>query len=100
MKHLFEGRTHLLKNIASTAACQTAHPFKRGKECAIEKQIAGKWHIITLQEGIEYVDHELFTNRFHVAHYGGCAVLFNKDTFFPDVKVKSIYLHDTRRVFA
>ena len=27
----------------------------------------------------------------------GCAVLFNKDTFFPDVKVKSIYLHDTRR---
>ena len=24
-------------------------------------------------------------------------MLFNKDTFFPDVKVKSIYLHDTRR---
>ena len=46
---------------------------------------------------IEYADHELLTNRFHVTHYGGCAVLFNKDTFFPDVKVKSIYLHDTRR---
>ena len=43
-------------------------------------------------------DHELLTNRFHVTHYGGCAVLFNKDTFFPDVKVKSIYLHDIRRV--
>ena len=27
---------------------------------------------------------------------GGCAVSFNKDTF-PDDKVKSIYLHDTRR---
>ena len=25
-------------------------------------------------------------------------MLFNKDTFFPDVKVKSIYLHDIRRV--
>ena len=27
-----------------------------------------------------------------MTHYGG------KDTFFPDVKVKSIYLHDVRRV--
>ena len=70
---------------------------RRGKEGAIENQIAGKWHIITLQEAIEYVDHKLLTNRFHVTHYEGCAVLFNKDTFFPDVKVKSIYLHDTRR---
>ena len=52
----------------------------------------------TLQEAIEYVDHELLTNRFHVTHYGGRAVLFKKDTFFPDVKVKSIYLHDIRRV--
>ena len=71
---------------------------RRGREGAIEKQIARKWHIITLQEAIEYVDHELITNRFHVTHYGGCAVLFNKDAFFPDVKVNSIYLHDMRRV--
>ena len=70
---------------------------RRGKEGEIEKQIAWKWHIITLQEAIEYVDHELLTNRFHVTHYGGCAMLFNNDTFFPDVKVKSIYLHETRR---
>ena len=55
-----------------------------------------KWHIITLQETIEYVDHELLTNRFHVTHYGGCAVLLHKDTFFPDVKVTSIFLHDNR----
>ena len=48
---------------------------RRGKEGAIEKQIAGKWHIITLQEAIEYVDHELLTNRFHVTHYGGCSAL-------------------------
>ena len=71
---------------------------RRGREGAAEKQIAGKWHVITLQEAIEYVDHELLANRFHVTHYGGCAVLFNKDTFFPDVKVKSIYLHDVRSV--
>ena len=71
--------------------------FPRGKAGAIEKQIAGKWHVITLQEAVDYVDHELLTNRFHVTDYGGCTVLFNKDTFFPQVEVKSIFLHDTRR---
>ena len=44
-----------------------------------------------------FVDHELLTNRFHVTHYGGRAVLFNKNTFNPDVEVESSYLHDTRR---
>ena len=37
----------------------------------------------------------ILTNRFHVTHYGGFAVLFNKDTFFSDIKVSSICLHDT-----
>ena len=27
----------------------------------------------------------------------GSAILFNKDTFYPNIDVKSIYLHDTRR---
>ena len=40
---------------------------------------------------------KLLTNRFHVTHYAGCAILFNKDTFYPNVDVKSMYLHDTRR---
>ena len=62
---------------------------RRGKEGAIEKQI-------TVQEAIKYADHELLTIRFHVTHHGGCAVLFNEDTFLPDVKVTSIYLHDKR----
>ena len=70
---------------------------RRRKEDAFEQEIAGMWHIITLQEASEYVDHELLTNRFHVTHYAGCAVLFNKDTFHPNVDVKSTYLHDTRR---
>ena len=39
---------------------------RSGREGAIEKQVAEKWHVITLQEAIEYVDHELLTNRFHV----------------------------------
>ena len=56
-----------------------------------------KWHIVTLQEASDYVDHDILRERFHVTHYAGCAILFNKDTFHPDINVKSIYLHDTRR---
>ena len=48
--------------------------LRRGKEDAFEQQIA-------LQEASDYVDHELLTNRFHVTHCAGCAILFNKDTF-------------------
>ena len=48
----------------------------------MEKHIAVKWHIITLQEATEYPEHEFLTNRFHVTHYGGCTILFSKDTFF------------------
>ena len=70
---------------------------RRGKEDAFEKQIAGRWHVTTLQEASEKVDHDILTGRFHVTHYGGCAILFNKDTFNPNIDVKSIYLHDTRR---
>ena len=51
----------------------------------------------TSQQASEYVDHDLLTNRIHVTHYAGCSILFNKDTFYPNVDVKSIYLHDTRR---
>ena len=71
--------------------------LRRGKEDAFVKQIAGKWHIIKIQEASEYVDNDILTNRFHVTHDGGCAVLFSEDTFCPDIDVKSIYFHDTRR---
>ena len=36
---------------------------RRGKKDAFEKQIAGKWHIITLQEVSDYVDHDILTGR-------------------------------------
>ena len=70
---------------------------RRGKEDAFDKQIAGRWHVITLQEASEHVDHDILTCRFHVTHYGGRAILFNKDAFYPNIDVKSIYLNDTRR---
>ena len=57
---------------------------KRRKEDVFEKQIAGRWHVISLQEASEYVDHDILTGRFHVTHYGGCAILFDKDIFYPN----------------
>ena len=71
---------------------------RHGKEGAIEKHIAGKWHVITLQEAIEYLDSEYLRNLFYVTQYAGCAILFNKDTFHQDIKVTSVYLHDTREM--
>ena len=101
---------HLLRLTASTKKMPNRSPVqkrlsiynwnpgpRRGKEDAFEKQIAGKWHVITPQEASEYVDHDILTNRFHVTHYGGCAILYNKDTLYPNIDVKSLYLHDTRR---
>ena len=71
---------------------------RRGKEHACEKKKTNCRKVAYhLQEASDYVDHELLTNRFHVTLYAGCAVLFNKDTFYPNVDVKSIYIHDTRR---
>ena len=49
------------------------------------------------KEQLSLSTHDTLTNRFHVTHYGGCAILFNKDTFYPNIDVKSLYLHDTRR---
>ena len=67
---------------------------RRGKPGAIEEDIAGKWHVMALQEGIEYLQHECLTNHFCTTHFAGCAIFFNKDTCHSDIKVK--YLHDTR----
>ena len=61
---------------------------RRGTLGAIESHVAGKWHVIALQEAIAYLQHETLTNRFHISHIAGYAVLFNKDTFCPDVRVK------------
>ena len=84
-------------SIASTTLCQ---PFTRADtpqhlelepstlEGVIEKHIG-------LQEAIEYLQHECLTNHFYITHFAGCAFLFNKDTFHSDIKVKSIYFHDS-----
>ena len=63
---------------------------RRGKEDPFEKQIAVRWHVITLQEASDYVDHDILAGRFHVTDNAGCAILFNKDTFYTNIDVKSI----------
>ena len=69
---------------------------RRGREGASAEHIAGKWHVIALQEAIEYLQHESITNHFYITRFAGCAVMFNKDTFHSDTTAKSIYLHDDR----
>ena len=109
-KHQKGDLLHLLKQTVSTnillpdQLCRRDSASTTGtldpdaeKKIPFEKQIAEKWHVITLQEASEYVDHDILTGRFHVTHCAGCAILFNKDTFYPNIDVKSIYLHDTRR---
>ena len=61
-------------------------PLRR-KEGAIEKRIAGRWHITTPREASEYFEHVLLTSQFHVTHYAGFAILYKKETSC---------LHDTR----
>ena len=80
------------------SVCNWNPGLQRSTEDAIEKQVAGKWHLITLQEASHCVEHEILHEHLHVTHFTGCAALFDRDTFFPNVDVKSIYLHDTRRV--
>ena len=36
--------------------------------------------------------HQDITRQFHVAHFNGCATLFNQHTLEPDLEVKSIYV--------
>ena len=51
-----------------------------------------KWQIVTLQEAYDYVDHDIPHERFQVTHFVGCAILFNKDTFYPDIRVISTFM--------
>ena len=89
----------LLSPMASTNTFLLNHLCRRGSASTTGTlgPIAGNWHIVTLQEASDHVEHDILQERFHVTHFVGCAILFNKDTFYPDISVKSIYLHDTRR---
>ena len=98
--------------ITSTTTCLTVHLYKKGsasttgiqdpdvEEKALlrsKSQASGMSSHCRKRLSMLTTSFSRTGSRFHVTHYGGCAVLFNEDTFFPDVKVKSIYLHDIRR---
>ena len=64
----------LIVYLCRSGSASTTGTLRRGKEDAFEKHIAGRWHIITLQEASEYVDHEILRKRLHVTHLVGCAI--------------------------
>ena len=74
--HFDKNMPHRSTEQTRLSVCSWNRGPRRGKEGATERHIAGKWHIITSQEAIEYLEHDFLTNRFHVTHYGGCAVFF------------------------
>ena len=54
--------------------------------------LAGPWHTVALPESIEFLEADATTRQFRVAHFRGRATLVNKDTFEPDLQVKSTYV--------
>ena len=101
---------HLLKHLASTSSSLLNHQCRRGsvfttgtlvthveRKTHLRNKLREKWHIDTLQEASDYVEHDILQERIHVTHFAGCAILFNKDTFYPDISAESIYLHDMSR---
>ena len=82
----------LLEQTRISILCWNLAP-RRGRLGAIEEHIAGKWHIITSKEAIEYLQHKCLMNQLYITHLAGCALLFNKDTFRSDVRVNSVYIH-------
>ena len=109
VKLMKEDRLHLLRHMASTNTFLLNHLCRGGsasttgtlgpdEERRMLRETNGGevWHLVILQEASDCVEHEILHERFHVTHFAGCAILFNKDTFYPDISVKSIYLHDTR----
>ena len=73
----------LLCRAQSTKSClaTTIRLVRRRREGAFEEHTAGKWHVIALQEAIEYLQQESLTNHFYITHHAGCAVMVNKDAF-------------------
>ena len=65
---------------------------KRVSLGTIRNHIARPWHIVASQESIKFLEDDGIENQAHVAHFHGCATVFNKDTFEPDLRVKSIYV--------
>ena len=77
MKHKTEDTPHPILNIALTTKCLIGYAGvrrlsilswnpgpRRGKDGAMERHIAVKWHIIALQEAIEYIQHEYIDESF------------------------------------
>ena len=93
-KHQKGGLLHLLRQTVTVNIFLLSHLCRSGSasttgtmgpdaEKKIPSKIAGRWHVITLQEASEYVVHDFLAGRFHVTHYAGCAILFNRTPSTP-----------------
>ena len=99
LSHMASTNTVLPNHLRRKGSASTAGTLGRDveRQTLLRNKLRVKWHIVTLQEASDYVDHDILQERFHVTHCESCAILFNKDTFYADISVKSMYLHDRRR---
>ena len=56
---------------------------QRGEPGAIEKLIASKWHMIALQEAVEFLQHEYLTNHFYISHFAWLRCLVQQEHLQP-----------------
>ena len=62
----------LLADMRSWAP-QSSHPFDRAASDLLSEQTRS----VVLQENVEFLEHDSITRQFNVAHFRGCATLFN-----------------------
>ena len=56
-----------------SSLCRNPGP-KRGSPGATEQHIAGPWHVVALQESIDFINNDGIKKQFQVAHFRGCAL--------------------------
>ena len=84
MTLLGDFRLHRLKHPESTNSSHLSHLCRRGsvfttgtlgpdeaRKVPARNKLQGKWHLITLQEASDYVEHEILHERSHVIHSCG-----------------------------
>ena len=68
---------------------------KRGSPGVIENHIAGRWHIVAVQDSMDFLPHEDIIHPFLVTIFRGCSALFYKHTFEQSIEVKAMHRQGT-----
>ena len=71
--------------------CWNPSPI-RGSPGTIQNHVAGRWHMVALQESAEFLEHEDTTLPVACGSLPRLRYSFNKHTFEPHLEVNSVYV--------